>query len=792
MSANGQLVFTDVDKVTFKGVGNTSNAVIDTLTGKIGVGVDSPDANLHVVGNCFVSTNFELGGTMTMGTVTVEAQHELSAITATGNLTPHTIQFTNPTTAFTTTGNVEVGKELTVTGNVAVDTDTLFVDTVNDRVGVGTASPDASLHVTGNAYVSSNFEVGGGVELYNRLTINSGLGNMKKKLFQGYNNAGSTQYWKVATGSYASGYDHIKMTVNMNRVDKANSTRRLVLYADAGSLTFRPCTDEHDPTSYPTDLRVYKNTSTSTFDIYIQIGSYSYADVEMVFSGTTIIVYDTATWTTTEPTTSGTYTLEFTNGNLNAMKIDNSGNVGIGTTSPAYKLNILTDTNYDGISLRDTTRELLKIAKGNDGAYINMFESGVSKVNISTGGDSYFTGGNVGIGTTSPIAALDIDGGPENDTVPALSIRGGFYSESDLYVLNTYNASSGVGYAAKVIGVNIKNKVETDNTIQIRSNTGGLLSAGAMYFGSDNYAQGAFGVLTGNGVPGTALTERFRIDDVGKIISYHEAGFVVDNPASGDGDDYAASSLDRDWNAWVNIFQDSWVGGGSGWGTFWAGSTGAAYRKDAADTNPNEYVFVGAGQKRFTFELNNGQAYFDAGLSQNNYDYAEYFEWEDGNIDDEDRRGYSVVLGTDGKIIKATSDDEPTNIIGIVSGTSGIVGDAACYDWHGKYQVDEWGARLTDEVYQLTWTESGENHSYDEDRVPEGITVPENVSRRLHNRERITPGYDDTKQYIPRDKRKEWCTVGLLGKVRLRDGSPKNPNWRYLKTIAGKELWLIR
>jgi hypothetical protein len=87
----------------------------------------------------------------------------------------------------------------------------------------------------------------------------------------------------------------------------------------------------------------------------------------------------------------------------NTLFVDSTNNrVGIGTTSPAYKLNILTDTNYDGISLRDTTRELLKIAKGNDGAYINMFESGVSKVNISTAGDSYFIGGNIGIGTASP------------------------------------------------------------------------------------------------------------------------------------------------------------------------------------------------------------------------------------------------------------------------------------------------------------------------------------------------------------------------------------------------------
>jgi hypothetical protein len=150
MAANGQLVFTDVDKVTFKGVGDTSNAVIDTTTGKIGVGVDSPDANLHVLGNCFVSTNLELGGTMTMGTVTVNARHELSAITATGNTTPHTVEFQNAETGLVTTGNVEVGGELAVTGNTAVDTDTLFVDSVNDRVGIGTTSPKKELHVYGD------------------------------------------------------------------------------------------------------------------------------------------------------------------------------------------------------------------------------------------------------------------------------------------------------------------------------------------------------------------------------------------------------------------------------------------------------------------------------------------------------------------------------------------------------------------------------------------------------------------------------------------------------------------
>jgi hypothetical protein len=118
MSTNGQLVFTDVDKITFKGVGNTSNAVVDTVTGKIGVGIDSPDANLHVLGNSYVSTNLELGGTLIMGTVNVSAHHSLEAVTAEGNTTPVTVEFSNATTGIVTTGNVEVGGELTASGNI--------------------------------------------------------------------------------------------------------------------------------------------------------------------------------------------------------------------------------------------------------------------------------------------------------------------------------------------------------------------------------------------------------------------------------------------------------------------------------------------------------------------------------------------------------------------------------------------------------------------------------------------------------------------------------------------------
>ena len=48
---------------------------------------------------------------------------------------------------------------LNVSNNFTVDTDTLFVDSVNDSVGINTASPVANLHVVGNTYISSNLTV---------------------------------------------------------------------------------------------------------------------------------------------------------------------------------------------------------------------------------------------------------------------------------------------------------------------------------------------------------------------------------------------------------------------------------------------------------------------------------------------------------------------------------------------------------------------------------------------------------------------------------------------------------
>ena len=141
MASNGNLTFNNVNKVTFEGVGTAPNAVFDTIEGKIGVGIDNPVANLHVLGNTYVSTNMELGGTLIMGTVSVHSQHSLEAVTATGNTTPLTIEFSNTETAFVTTANVSIGDELTVSGNTTVSSNL----TVTGNVTASTFLGDGTL-----------------------------------------------------------------------------------------------------------------------------------------------------------------------------------------------------------------------------------------------------------------------------------------------------------------------------------------------------------------------------------------------------------------------------------------------------------------------------------------------------------------------------------------------------------------------------------------------------------------------------------------------------------------------
>ena len=204
-----------------------------------------------------------------------------------------------------------------------------------------------------------------------------------------------------------------------------------------------------------------------------------------------------------------------------------------------------------------------------------------------------------------------------------------------------------------------------------------------------------------------------------------------------------------------------------------------------------------------------GNAFCDGSFSGGGADYAEYFEWKDGNSSDEDRVGYSVVLD-DNKIVKATDSDDASKIIGVISATPAMVGDSDILRWKQKFLLDDFGREITEEITVTEWrgehtTDEGifnKNYlySYDTDRIPSDITVPSDAEVKSVDdngnkflRRKTNPDWNESETYISREDRKEWDTVGLMGKLRLRKGQPTGTNWIKMRDISDNvEEWLVR
>lgn len=241
----------------------------------------------------------------------------------------------------------------------------------------------------------------------------------------------------------------------------------------------------------------------------------------------------------------------------------------------------------------------------------------------------------------------------------------------------------------------------------------------------------------------------------------------------------------------------------SGTGNAHGATTSAGYTLIAGrETANTEDVFSAssAGQMRIEFDAI-GNGYFDGGADLGNADYAEYFEWADGNPDNEDRRGYSVVLTTDGKMRIATSDDDTADFLGIVSVEAAIVGDSAWAAWTGKYERDRFGQKVFEDYDLLCWGPYDEDaKSYKTQTTLQAMIdagreadIPEDAITVTKRRLKLSANYDPDRDYTARKDRIEWQAIGLMGKLPLIKGQPTAPQWRKLFDLNDEvEMWLVR
>lgn len=164
-----------------------------------------------------------------------------------------------------------------------------------------------------------------------------------------------------------------------------------------------------------------------------------------------------------------------TNGSTK-MVVLSGGNVGIGSTAPINKLEVRTTDGYTGLSIynnKGSGAGTASLQFGlNDGAFVTSDAARIEarvvvNPNMALDFKTYHSSlqtdmtiynGNVGIGTSSPAATLDIG---KNTTTPALKIGNSSY-------LTSYNSVWGLQTGAQsimIFGNNGQNEIRAGNTV---------------------------------------------------------------------------------------------------------------------------------------------------------------------------------------------------------------------------------------------------------------------------------------------------------------------------------------
>jgi hypothetical protein len=278
----------------------------------------------------------------------------------------------------------------------------------------------------------------------------------------------------------------------------------------------------------------------------------------------------------------------------------------------------------------------------------------------------------------------------------------------------------------------------------------------------------------------------FQVERQGQVLSWssHKAGQMRYDDS---GTTYAYKAGDTSVTAYSGT-------GRTPADTTYAGFTVIAGRESA--NTDDVFASHSAGSYRIEFDAS-GNGRFDGGADISAADYAEYFEWEDGNPNDEDRRGKAVVLVNGGKIRLATADDPDSEYLGIISVEPGVVGDSAWSVWTGAWKRDKFGQRIKEDYNLICWGDYDEmSKSYDvqvSEEVAATMEVPEDAVTVTKQRWAHADDYDPEREYIPRKDRKEWVAVGMLGKLPLLKGSPVKSTWRKLFDLNDEvEMWLVR
>ena len=329
---------------------------------------------------------------------------------------------------------------------VAVDENVLFVDTVNDRVGIGTDSSAAKLDI-----------ISSGLSTMFRLSNTEANATTKYGAILGrhYTNAEENVTGMLITSSSNA---LTGQTVSIGGgISSANAVNEIIFYTAANNTTLTGTERMRigstgnvgiGTTSPTVKLEVAGNIGLKSDSAYLRFRNAAAADLGFITNSTT---WGDSGSDFSIGASSSNLRFYTNNSSTERMRITSTGSVGIGTTTPGGNLHVVGNTGSSGeiyLSDRDNgtgTGDALLINKSGVSAFIYNRDSGELSFGTNNVSNNLVIAntGNVGIGTTSPETTLSVVGATSTNDLIGGSIN---LATSSGWVIPSGAMSTRVGY----------------------------------------------------------------------------------------------------------------------------------------------------------------------------------------------------------------------------------------------------------------------------------------------------------------------------------------------------------